>query len=82
MDWKVEDAQAKFPELVEQALHDGPQRVVRDEETVVIISEDEYRSLKRHEPKKNDFLEFLMSGPGLEDLDLTRDKSPMREFEW
>lgn len=82
MDWKVEDAQTRFTDLVEQALHEGPQRIVGNEEAVVIISENEYQSLKNHASKKTDFLEFLMSGPGLEDLDLTRDTSPMRKIEW
>ncbi len=31
---------------------------------------------------RNDFRQFLMSGPGLHGLNLTRDQSPMRDLDW
>lgn len=83
MDWTVREAEHKLDEIADKALHEGPQRILRDDDVVVMISEDEYRQLKRDRAvEKNDFLEFLRNGPGLDDLDLTRDKSPMREFDW
>ncbi len=83
MDWTVKEAEQKLDEIADKALHEGPQRIRRDEDVVVVISDEEYRQLKRDRAvEKNDFLEFLRNGPGLDDLDLTRDKSPMREFDW
>lgn len=83
MDWTLTEAEHKLDEIADKALQEGPQRIHRDEDVVVVISEEEYRQLKRDRAiEKNDFLEFLRNGPGLDDLDLTRDKSSMREIEW
>lgn len=44
--WKLEDAKARFSELVRQARDLGPQRVtVRGEEAVVVLSAAEYARL-------------------------------------
>ena len=41
--WKLQDAKARFSELVERALTDGPQHVTRrGSPAVVVISEAEY----------------------------------------
>jgi prevent-host-death family protein len=79
MDWKVADAKNRFSELMTKALEDGPQRITRRDGTVVMISEKE---LERIEGKKPDFIDFLMSGPGFEGVDLERDKQPLRDIEW
>lgn len=79
MEWKLADAKNRFSEVVTRALTEGPQRVRRRNETVVVISEQDLDELRGG---SNDFLEFLMSGPGLDGVDLTRDPSPMRDIEW
>ena len=79
MDWKVADAKNRFSELMTRALEDGRQRITRRDGTVVMISEKE---LERIEGKKPDFIDFLMSGPGFEGVDLERDKRPLRDIEW
>ena len=44
--WKLEDAKARFSEVVRQACEKGPQRVsVRGRETVVILSVADYAHL-------------------------------------
>lgn len=78
MEWKVEDAQANFPELVEQALHEERQQIETGEGVVVLISKEE---LNRIEGKPKSFKEHLLSIPKV-DIEFPRDKSPMREFEW
>ena len=74
--WNLADAKNRFSEVVNRALHKGPQTVSRRGEKVVIISEQAYLKLRG---TQESFLDFLFNGPGLEGVDLTRDKSPMRE---
>ena len=78
MEWKVADAKNRFSELVSRALAEGPQRVTRHHEAVVVVAEREYERLTG---KARDFKSFLMEGPSLEDIDLTRDPSPMRDVD-
>lgn len=75
-DWAVADAKNRFSELITKALTEGPQRVRRRDETVVVISATEFAKLR---PQK-DFIAHLLSFPGFGDpeLDLTRDPSPGR----
>lgn len=78
MDWKLADAKNRFSELVTEALTNGPQRVMRRDQAVIVLAEDDYEELIGRRPN---FVEFLLSGPDLSDLDLTRDQSPMRDVE-
>ena len=78
MKWDFLKAQEKFSELISRARNEGPQHVGEPGEGVVVISEEEYDRLTG---KRMSFIEFLMSGPGLEGLDLSRDKSPMRNLD-
>ncbi len=76
MKWKLADAKNRFSELVTQALTEGPQHVQRRNQAVVVLAEDEYERLVG---TRLGFKEYLMAGPDLGDLDLSRDDSPMRE---
>jgi prevent-host-death family protein len=75
MEWRLADAKNKFSELVNRALAEGPQRVRRHRDVVVVLDEREYERLTGH---AHDFKAFLMSGPTLEGVDLVRDRTPMR----
>jgi len=78
--WQLQEAKNRFSEVVEEALHHGPQTVTRHgEETVIVLSIKDYRKLS--EPKQS-LYEFLRNSPlrGVE-LDLTRDKSLPRDIE-
>ncbi len=57
MEWKLADAKNRFSELVSKALSEGPQRVSRRQDRVVVISESEYQHLTGQKP---DFIEFLL----------------------
>ena len=63
--WKLQDAKARFSEVVDRALRDGPQVVTRHGENAVVIVA--YRDFVDAEPAQ-DFKDFLMSIPrvGLE----------------
>jgi len=77
MEWQLAEAKNRFTEVVNRALAEGPQRVRRRSDTVVIIAEREYHKLIG---KRLAFKDFLMGkGPSLEGLDLRRDRSPMRD---
>jgi prevent-host-death family protein len=79
MIWKLAEAKNKLSEVVSLARDEGPQFVTRRDEEYVVMTREEYDRLTGEKPS---FLEVLRSAPSLEGLDLTRDKSPMREIEW
>ena len=76
MEWRLADAKNRFSELVNRALTEGPQRVHRRNDTVVVIAKRDYERLAGDRPS---FKELLLNGPGMDDLDLDRDRSPMRD---
>jgi antitoxin Phd len=68
--WKLQDAKARFSEIVERALSSGPQIVTRHgKNAVVIVSYQEFKDAAPVE----DFKSFLLSSRGTSDLALTRD---------
>jgi prevent-host-death family protein len=79
VDWKLAEAKNRFSEVYRLVESEGPQRITKQgSEPVIIITESEYKRLKASKPS---FIEFLMNGPDFSDLDLTRDRSPMRDVE-
>lgn len=76
MDWKLAEAKNKFSEVVRRALTEGPQRVLRRKEAVMVISEQEYDRLTGRVPT---FVDFLLDAPDMRDLDLVRDARPGRD---
>lgn len=80
MDWPLAEAKNKLSEVFEKALTDGPQRIVRrGKASALLISEADYRRLTGR--KKPDFIQFLLSAPSFDGLDIKRDKTPLREIE-
>lgn len=70
--WKLEDAKARFSEVVRLARSEGPQRVtVRGKDAVVVMSVEELERLRPTPPRQPlvAFLETL----NLRDLDLHRE---------
>lgn len=78
--WKLEDAKARFSEVVRRAHAEGPQAVtVRGRRAVVILDADDYERLAAPKPAIPlvDFLERLdMAG-----LDLTRESDTGRDID-
>jgi prevent-host-death family protein len=59
--WAVAEAKAKFSELVEQALSEGPQEITRNgKQAVTVIATKELERLRK--PKQS-FAEFLLNSP-------------------
>jgi antitoxin Phd len=70
MAWQLQAAKQRFSELVERARREGPQVVTKHgKETVVVVSIEEYRRLRGHEPG---LLEFIRSAPDFDMLDIER----------
>lgn len=79
MEWRLADAKNRFSELVTKALTDGPQRVRRRNQAVIVLSEHDYNRLIGERTTLKD---YLLEGPNLSDVDLRRDPSPMRDIAW
>ena len=77
MSWQLADAKNRLSEVVNLAISEGPQFVTRRNDRVVIISIAEYEKLTTTGKSFKDFL--MHDGPAFEDLDVTRDRSPMRD---
>ena len=78
--WKLEDAKARFSEVVRRAQSEGPQRVtVRGKDAVVIISAKELELLLPRQ-KPVPFVEFMES-LYVEGLDLSREPDYGRDVE-
>jgi prevent-host-death family protein len=77
--WQLQDAKARLSEVVKKAAQEGPQHItLHGEPAAVVLSEADYRRLKKRPTR---FIDFIRSSPlkGVE-LDLTRDRSPPREI--
>jgi antitoxin Phd len=79
MSWQFTEAKNRFSEVVTRALTQGPQRIGRRDQVVVLLSEADYDRLAGHHQT---FKDYLLSVPDLSGLDLTRDESPMRDVTW
>ncbi|MBI2912243.1 MAG: type II toxin-antitoxin system Phd/YefM family antitoxin [Chloroflexi bacterium] len=78
--WQLQEAKARLSEVVRSAQGEGPQEItVRGEPAVVVVSSRDYDRLKGRKPS---FVEFMARSPlaGV-DVDLERDRSPVRTVE-
>lgn len=82
--WPLQDAKARFSELVEETLKKGPQIVTRrGVETVVVVPVEEWRRMQQTaRPTLTEILVKL--GPKFDDFEIPRLKLKLRkppEFE-
>lgn len=71
--WQLQEAKNKLSEVVERAIHEGPQAITRrGEEVAVVLSRADYQKLTK---PKTSLVDFFSTSP-LKDaeLDLARDK--------
>ncbi|WP_119681493.1 type II toxin-antitoxin system Phd/YefM family antitoxin [Indioceanicola profundi] len=81
--WKLEDAKARFSELVRRARTEGPQLVTRrGRDAVVVIAAEELEQLQATQAAPGGFVEFMESlhVAGAE-LDFARDHDTGRDVE-
>ena len=73
------EASERFEERIDRAISDGPQRVMRDDDTLVV----EVKVIERETwHGARSLRERILNGPDLSDLDLSRNQTPSREFDW
>jgi len=78
--WKLEDAKARFSEVVRLARNEGPQRVsVRGKDAVVVMSVEELERLIPANPRVP--LVSFLEGLHLDGLGLVRDQDQGRDVE-
>jgi len=80
--WALQDAKARFSEVVRKAKSEGPQRItVRGREEVVVLSVEEYRRV-RGEPTGQSLVKLLRESP-LRDvrMDRVRTRGRVRSVE-
>lgn len=78
--WRLQDAKARFSELVRRVRSEGPQHVtVHGRDEVVVIAADEFRRLKGE--KKGDALIAAMQSSPYRDTDIEpgRERLPVRD---
>jgi prevent-host-death family protein len=77
--WKLEDAKARFSEVVRLARSKGPQRVTyRGEDAVVVISIEAYQKLLARRRPKTSLVEFLRD-TALDQIKVEREADRGRE---
>jgi prevent-host-death family protein len=75
--WRLQDAKARFSEVVRRVHSEGPQRVtVHGRDEVVIISAEEFRRLKGA-PTGEALIAAMQASPH-RDIDLETGRGPMR----
>lgn len=78
--WKLEDAKARFSEVVRLARSEGPQRVsVRGRDAVVVMSVEELERLMPSKPRAP--LVAFLEGLRLDGLALERDADVGRDID-
>lgn len=78
-DWKLEDAKARFSEVVRRARSEGPQRVsVRGKDAVVVIAAEDLEALVAAPPPTP--LVAFLEGLHVDALDLTREPDQGRDL--
>src|SRR5271170_494011 len=74
--WLLQDAKARFSELVRRVHSEGPQHVtVHGREEVVVIAADEFRRLKGE--RSGDALIAAMQASPYRDIDFEPSREPM-----
>ncbi|HZT07313.1 MAG TPA: type II toxin-antitoxin system prevent-host-death family antitoxin [Chloroflexota bacterium] len=79
MIWQIQEAKQRSRNVVERALHEGPQTVTRrGEPVVVVVPRDDFRHLRGEVP---DFRDCLLSAPDIVALDIKREASRVGRVE-
>ena len=79
-EWQLQEAKNRLSQVVEQALHDGPQTItLRGKPSAVVVSFEEYRKLTMPTTGLSRF--FRQSPLCQAELDLTRSTESSREVE-
>ncbi|MBF0309506.1 MAG: type II toxin-antitoxin system Phd/YefM family antitoxin [Magnetococcales bacterium] len=77
--WQLQEAKARFSEVVRKATSEGPQEItVHGHQTAVVLNFDDYSRLIKKKPA---FVDFMRASPLVgADLDLEREQTPDRQI--
>ncbi len=76
--WQLQEAKNKLSQVIEEALHQGPQLITRrGAEVAIVLSYAEYQRIAASQEKLSTF--FRHSPLAAAELDFSRDKSEVRE---
>ena len=79
MKWQIQQAKARFSEMVDRALKEGPQTITRrGKPVVVVIPEEEYRRLRTGGKS----LKALLASAPLEGVVIKRSRDPVRVIDF
>ena len=80
--WVLQDAKARFSELVRRVHSEGPQHVtVHGRDEVVVITAEDFRRLQGNRTGR-DLIDVMQASPYPdEELDVTRSPMPVRDVE-
>ena len=78
--WQLQEAKAKFSELVDEAQDNGYQVITRNGRPVAVLMSNE--EFEHHRKKEDTLIDFFKKAPFPElDLDLKRDRDLGRELD-
>jgi prevent-host-death family protein len=78
MEWQLQEAKARFSELVQKAIDEGPQTVTRrGQPAVVVTSAEQFELMKKRQIDLKDLLPYLTA----DDMDLERNQDFPRDVE-
>lgn len=85
--WSVAEAKAKFSEVIERAMHEGPQRVTKNgRDAVVVVSAEEWAGPNGdRQVRQTETLFDVLQRAQLDDDELIippRRAEPLREIDW
>ncbi len=78
--WKLQDAKARFSEVVKEAITHGPQTItLRGQPAVIVLSKEAYDTLIAPKPS---FIEFMHHSPlATIQIDIQRNHSLTRDID-
>jgi antitoxin Phd len=78
--WQIQEAKNKLSEVIEEAVHNGPQVITRrGVEVVVVLSYEDYTRIQRSHKKPGTKLSDFFRKSPLAGIDLDRDRSLPRD---
>ena len=78
--WQLQEAKTKLSEVIDRAVNEGPQTITRHGKArAVLVSVDEFEAMSKR--KNRNFVDFLLSGPRFDDIDIERSKDTGRDID-
>lgn len=80
--WQIQEAKTHFSEVLERAQHEGPQAITKHgKPRAVVLSAAAYEVLTKARKPEPNLIDFLRSGPYLDEVDLERSKDTGRDID-